>query len=126
MTNIIIFMLFLSFDHYWIITHRYHGVAAHIGPIEETRTNFRMTKIRDIVLLIKLLFPPQKTQQTFKCLHAHYRNTLLSSKYFLMFLHILNYIIFHFQICSGQKNLVRFWGPKFSKQMRGQYLMSSQ
>ncbi|CAL5029257.1 unnamed protein product [Urochloa decumbens] len=29
------------------------GVAAHIGPIEETRTNFGLTKIRDIVLLIE-------------------------------------------------------------------------
>uniref|UniRef100_K3YD99 DUF223 domain-containing protein n=1 Tax=Setaria italica TaxID=4555 RepID=K3YD99_SETIT len=28
------------------------GVAAHIGPIEETRTNFGFTKIRDIVLLM--------------------------------------------------------------------------
>nr|TKW24018.1 hypothetical protein SEVIR_3G025000v2 [Setaria viridis] len=29
------------------------GIAAHIGSIEETRTNFGFTKIPDIVLLIE-------------------------------------------------------------------------
>ncbi|KAG2562939.1 hypothetical protein PVAP13_8KG304450 [Panicum virgatum] len=29
------------------------GVAAHIGQVEEIRTNFGLTKIRDIVLLIE-------------------------------------------------------------------------
>jgi hypothetical protein len=29
------------------------GVTTHIGPVEETRTNFKFTKIRDIWLLIE-------------------------------------------------------------------------